>query len=57
LSRCWGILGVSRALAGACMASVESAKASIWRDRHQMDAPGVKSDAIPVIQASIRGER
>jgi hypothetical protein len=50
-------LGVGRALAGACMASVESAKASIWRDRHQMDAPGVKSDAIPVIQASIRGER
>jgi hypothetical protein len=39
------------------MASVESAKESIWWDRRRMDAPGTKSDAIPVIRASRTGER
>jgi hypothetical protein len=37
------------------MASVESAKVSIWQDRRQMDAPGAKSDAIPTIRASRGG--
>jgi hypothetical protein len=52
----WGTLSVGSASARACMVSTESAKASIWRDRHRMDAPGGKSDAIPVI-SSVEGER
>jgi hypothetical protein len=38
------------------MASVESAKALIWWVSCQMDAPGMKSDAIPAIRVS-RGGR
>jgi hypothetical protein len=38
------------------MASAESAKASIWRDRRQMDAQGTKSDAIPAIEREAEGE-
>jgi hypothetical protein len=44
-----GTLGVDSASAGTCMVSAQSAKALIWRDRRRMDAPGAKSDAIPVI--------